>query len=56
MAWHRRRHPECEHPLPAETIVQVVITDAAGNVRAVREAAVLIQCGHWEREDDGAVH
>lgn len=51
MAWHR--HPECDHPLPAETIVTVTITDADGNVRAVREAAVLIQCGHWYWEEPG---
>jgi hypothetical protein len=52
MRWHRRR--PCDHPEPREIVVQVVITDAAGNVRAVREAATWITCEHWEAED-GAV-
>jgi hypothetical protein len=49
MFW-RRREP-CDHPEPRQIVVQVVITDAAGNVRAVREAEAYIACEHFEREN-----
>jgi hypothetical protein len=53
MLW--RHHRPCDHPDPREVVVQVVITDGAGNVRAVREAVTWISCEHWRVEDDGAV-
>lgn len=49
MNWHRR-HP-CDHPAPRRVVVQVVITDAAGNVRAVAEAGTWIACEHWQQRD-----
>ena len=49
MFW-RRREP-CDHPQPRQVVVQVVITDAAGDVRAVRESAFDVACEHWEREN-----
>lgn len=55
MRWFRR-HP-CHHPEPREVELQVVITGADGNVRAVRVARTVVICEHWEAEgmaDDGA--
>jgi hypothetical protein len=48
MFWHRRA--PCDHPEPRQVVVQVVITDAAGDVRAVRESAFYVACEHFERE------
>jgi hypothetical protein len=31
--------------------VQVVITDAGGNVRAVQERSTWVACEHWEQRD-----
>jgi hypothetical protein len=49
MFW-RRREP-CDHPGPETVTVTVVITDAAGDVRAVRDAPAEIRCEHWDREN-----
>ena len=47
--WHRRHF--CEHPEPRQVTVQVVITDAAGDVRAVESRSTWVACEHWERRD-----
>jgi hypothetical protein len=49
MRWHRRE--PCDHPEPREVTVEAVITDADGNVRAVRSATVPVICEHWYREE-----
>lgn len=48
-SWHRREH--CDHPEPRRVTATVVITDAAGNVRAVAQRSTWVSCEHWERRD-----
>ena len=47
MTWLRRR--PCDHQPPRRLVVQVVVTDPAGNVRAVAEAGTWIVCEHYGR-------